>query len=740
MSVADEIKARIDIVDYIQRYVPLKRAGRTFKACCPWHQEKTPSFNVDPDRQSFRCFGACATGGDVIGFAMRHHGWSFGEALVELGKIAGIEVEKQSPEQRQNTERLDVLRGLMHTAADAYHNALLDAKVEGQPEVLRYTREKRGFSDATITAFKIGYAPPGWSHMLEHLKTLGYSDADIIDVGLAVKNQDTGRVYDRFRNRLMIPIRDERGRVIGFGARALAAEDNPKYLNSPQTALFDKSRTLFGLDAAKTSIRESETAVIVEGYMDAIQAHQAGFKNVVAQMGTAMTETQLRLLTRSAKRIILALDSDAAGQSATRRSLETARTTLQADFGGRLSVDIRVLQIPGAKDPDDLIRETPARWAELVTNALPVADFVIDMEIAELPENVSAHDVEALARRLMPILLASENDMQTKGNIQRLATQLIKYKQSHPSLRNLVLTEAQLFEWANEQIQIEKAKKPRTPAPDKQSNPTPTPPKQGGNVLPPPDEFGEPPDVPPLDYEGMAPPDVYIDEDGLEPFIDAPVAPIAIKTVVAAPTVRRAASIQESAIEIMVLRGLFRQPMAYYVVNRKLREMASDDRTMIDGPLGDCCADDFMHVDARALMQAFQESLTQDALDPLDYLRLEADISLQPQLDVILADDITGMKKRVRESHTADLERIYNHNRRVLEGADNTDAVVEKALELRARRLKREREELVFLQLDAQANNDEDAMIRYGQLIFLFNKAQQILDKNLQKIKSSVRE
>ncbi len=295
MSVADEIKARIDIVDYVQKFVPLKRAGKTWKAPCPFHNERTPSFVVNPDTQSWRCFGQCAEGGDVLSFAMKRNGWSFGEALQELGKLAGVEVEKQSPEQRQNSERLDMLRGLMHTAADAYHNALLDAKVEGQPDVLRYTREKRGFSDTTITTFKIGYAPPGWTHMLDHLKTLGYSEADVIEVGLALKNEDSGRVYDRFRNRLIIPIRDERGRVIGFGARALAAEDNPKYLNSPQTALFDKSRTLFGLDTAKTSIRESEVAVIVEGYMDAIQAHQAGFKNVVAQMGTAMTETQLRL-------------------------------------------------------------------------------------------------------------------------------------------------------------------------------------------------------------------------------------------------------------------------------------------------------------------------------------------------------------------------------------------------------------------------------------------------------------
>lgn len=729
MSVADEIKARIDIVDYIQRYVPLKRAGKTWKAPCPFHSEKTPSFNVSPDRQSWRCFGSCATGGDVIGFAMRYHGWSFGEALQELGKLAGVEVERQTPEQRQSSERLDMLRGLMHTAADAYHNALLDPKVEGQAEILAYTREKRGFSDATITAFKIGYAPPGWSHMLDHLKTLGYNETDVIEVGLALKN-DNGRVYDRFRNRLIIPIRDERGRVIGFGARALAAEDNPKYLNSPQTVLFDKSRTLFGLDMAKTTIREGETAVIVEGYMDAIQAHQAGFKNVVAQMGTAMTETQLRLLTRSAKRIVLALDSDAAGQNATRRSLETARTTLQADFGGRLSVDIRVLQIPGAKDPDDLIRESPERWGELVTNAMPVADFVIEMETATLPANASLQEREAVARSLLPLLVASENNLYNRDNVQKLALRL------H-------ITERDLLAWADEQVRIEKAKKPRTPPPAEfkpQAKPpetrqaTPTETYTGGEFEP-----------PPLDYEGIAPPDVDVDIDDVYPAMPdakpAPTAPSIGSYAAAMPqAARRSTPLSEISIEVQVLRGLFRQPMAYYMVNRKLRELANDNRSLIDGPLGDCCPDDFTHVDARALMQAFQEALEQDELDPLDYLRLKADISLQPQLDVILTDDMTGMRQRVRESQAADLERIYNHNRRVLEGVQTGEAVVERALELRAKRLKREREELVFLQMDAQANNDEPAMLRYGQLIFLFNKAQLLLDTNLQKIKSSVRE
>ncbi len=386
-----------------------------------------------------------------------------------------------------------------------------------------------------------------------------------------------------------------------------------------------------------------------------------------------------------------------------------------------------MLQIPGAKDPDDLIRESPERWAELVANALPVADFVIDMETALLPANASLLEREAVARTLLPLLVASENNLYNRDNVQKLALRL------H-------IAERDLLAWADEQTRIEKAKKPRTPPPEKQPHPNP-PRKQGGDK----DREQVPPDVPPLDYEGMAPPDVYIEgeafpADGMDTAKPAPTPVSGGYKVAMAQPARRIAPLEEATVEVMVLRGLFRQPMAYYMVNRKLRELANEDRTMLDGPLGDCCSDDFTHVDARALMQAFQAALAQDELDPLDYLRLQADISLQPQLDVILADDITGMRKRVRESQTADLERIYSHNRRVLEGADSTDAVVIQALELRARRVKREREELVFLQMDAQANNDEDAMIRYGQLIFLFNKAQQLLDKNLQKFKSSVRE
>lgn len=279
MSLADEIKARLDIVSYVQQFVPIKKAGRLYKAPCPFHAEKTPSFVVNPDKQTWRCFGACAEGGDVFNFAQKLHGWTFKEALKELGRQVGVEVEQTTPQQRSQSEHLDALRGLMDAAAQFYHERLLDPDDPTAVEVLRYAREKRGFSDDTIRRFQIGYAPPGWQTLLEPFKALGYSQELLLEAGLASSN-DAGRVYDRFRNRLMVPIRDARGRTVGFGARVLDPNDNPKYLNSPQTPIFDKSKLLFGLDMARGAIRETGYAVIVEGYMDAIQAHQAGYSKI----------------------------------------------------------------------------------------------------------------------------------------------------------------------------------------------------------------------------------------------------------------------------------------------------------------------------------------------------------------------------------------------------------------------------------------------------------------------------
>lgn len=649
MSVADEIKSKLDIVQYIQRYVPLKKAGRTYKACCPFHNEKTPSFVVNENNQTWRCFGACAEGGDIFNFAMKYNGWSFTEALEELGKLAGVETRPQTPEQRHHTEELDRLRGLLKSAADYFHDLLYDSRNAAAVETLRYVHEKRGLTDDTIRKFGIGYAPQGWQNSIDSLKALGYTDDDLIATGIASQN-DEGRIYDRFRHRLMIPIRDERGRVVGFGARALAAEDNPKYLNSPQSALFDKSRLLFGLDFAKQPIRDTETAVIVEGYLDAIQAHQAGYANVVAQMGTALTEPQLKLLApRLAKRIILSLDSDAAGQSATRRSLEVARETLQADYAGRLSVDIRILVVPGAKDPDDLIREAPEQWTELVKSALPVADYVIASEMETLPNNATVQERESVARRLMPILLASENDLYRNDNLQKLALRL------HIAERDLLL-------WAAEQQKIAAARPPRAAA-QQEAFPEPEPPPYY-------EDYDEPPefDSPRPDRRGQA-----------------------------------AANLREAALEALCLRMLVRQPKLIYDVNRKFRELAGTNDALVDGALGDLSSSDFTRTSYRALMDQFLHAIAQDELEPLDYLLSTLQPDLRDELEILLADEWEELRPRLHHGLSADLIIVIKQAERFNTAVDPGTELVEKALRLRRDRLERERQEMMFLELDGAA-------------------------------------
>ena len=246
MSVTDDIKARLDIVSYIDQYVPLKKSGKSYKANCPFHSENTPSFVVNEEYQSWHCFGACSEGGDIFSFAQKYHGWDFREALEALGEQAGVEVRERTPEQKQQAERNDVLRGMLKEAASAYAKKLYDSSDPDAVAALDYARNQRGLSDETIKAFGIGYAPDGWNNLLDHLTELGYEQDDIIAAGLALKSDRTGTVYDRFRNRLMVPIRDRRGRTVGFGGRVLDPDDKPKYMNSPQTPVFDKSRYCSG--------------------------------------------------------------------------------------------------------------------------------------------------------------------------------------------------------------------------------------------------------------------------------------------------------------------------------------------------------------------------------------------------------------------------------------------------------------------------------------------------------------
>lgn len=715
MSVAQQIKDRLDIVQYIQEHVPdLKRAGRTYKACCPFHNERTPSFVVNPDTQTWRCFGACAEGGDIFSFAQKHHGWDFPEALRELGRLAGVEVRKRTPEQKQQDAHLERLRGMLQAAADIYHQHLLSDDPDAQ-KVLAYAQDKRGLTPATIREWQIGYAPEGWQNIITELAGIGYSEDDIVEAGLASRN-DKGRVYDRFRNRLLIPISDERGRVIGFGARALAEDDNPKYLNSPQSALFDKSSTLFGLDQAKRHLRDSETAVIVEGYMDVIQAHQAGYKNVIAQMGTAMTEAQLALIApRYVKRIIMALDSDAAGRNATRRSLEVARKALEADYTGKLAVDIRVMQIADAKDPDDVLRETPERWPQYVDGAIPVADFVIDLETEALARDASLPERQAVAQRVLPILAASENNLYTQENLQKLALRLR-------------ISEQDLLAWAHEL----QRQTPRKTAPRKSA-----PPPHQASAVPTADM------PPPLPEHGAASSDQEPPPLSLDELDDWGVAPVQFPDEVSPPTTTSSVPVPQLAsrhsnyaAQAYCLRMLLLDAEALPQINRKLRELAAGDAQLLDGPFQALCADDFSEATYRMIADAVQVAWQQIEQEPLDYLRDHLDEASLAALDTLLQDEPAHIHSHVGFRFQGDFERDWGQfSRQIRPGIDARADVVGRALELRRQRLERETQEIRFYLEEAQQRGDVEAVMLYFVQSTVTGRALKVLDQALQSMK-----
>jgi DNA primase len=441
VDVVDEVKDRLDIVEVISSYLQLNKSGRNYKALCPFHSEKTPSFVVFPESQRWYCFGACNEGGDVFNFVMRMEGWDFRAALEELAARAGVELRPPTPAQAQAAEEADQLRELLGTAARYYHHILINSP---QGDVARTYVERRGLTRETVDAFMLGYTLPEWHRTGDYLGEQGYTVEQMLKAGLLVEREGDGAysgsgrgsgTYDRFRGRLMIPIRDGRGRVIGFGARTLDPDGVPKYLNSPKTVLFDKSDTLFGLDLAGRAIRREDCVVITEGYMDVMQAHQAGYQNVVAQMGTALTETQLRQLQRYSKRIILSLDPDMAGVQATLRGVEVARDVLEKEWQpifdprglvgheARVGAEMRVLRLPGGKDPDDVIREDPQSWARLIEEAVPVVDFYLQL----LTEDLDLEDTKAKAEvvdKLMPVLSAVANPVEREDYVQKIARAL----------------------------------------------------------------------------------------------------------------------------------------------------------------------------------------------------------------------------------------------------------------------------------------------------------------------------
>ncbi len=662
MSVVDDVKARLDIVDVVSGYANLQKAGRNFKALCPFHQERTPSFVVFPDTQTWRCFGACGEGGDLFSFVMRAEGWDFREALRQLANRAGITLEDHTPEQVERDAETDRLRGLLDETARFFHRQLLEAPA-GQ--LARDYVARRGLSIETVATFMLGYAPNDWRQTLQHLNSLGYSEQEALAAGVATRNEQ-GRVYDRFRHRLVIPIRDSRGRTVGFGARALEKDDVPKYLNSPQSALFDKSRLLFGLDTARRAIRESETVVIVEGYMDAMQAYQAGFTNVVAQMGTALTEEQLKQLERYAKRLILALDPDTAGINATMRGLNVAQQHLEAErtptfdprgmmrYTGMLSMDIRVISLPAGQDPDDLIREQPEEWPRLIDRAVPVADYVIQQGCAHLGANASYQEREQVARTLLPILMATESDIQRSGNIQALA-------------RRVHIDERVLIQWTQRQ-QIVRARalptiRQQRQLADRFSRAVPVSGPPGQSVL----------------------------------------------------------------REAFCLQMLLQQPERLFNVNRQLRELqrGSEHLASVLAPMN---ANDFTRADYQIIFGYIEQSLYQDEQEPLDFLHHTLPYELAETLEELKVQPLESFTRTSPRDWSTELRSIQQELQRGSMSEETATAIfVQHALELRLSRLERELRELYFLQQDAQAANDQDAEEHYTHIISAYVRARQLI-------------
>lgn len=428
MSVVDEIKARLDIVDLVGETVTLRKSGRSYTGFCPFHTNtRTPSFVVFPDSQTWRCFGACAEGGDIVSFVMKREGFDFKEALQILAQRAGVPLQPTSDRASEQDEQRDKLLQLLAAAATYFQQQLASPAGAKTREYLA----KRDFTAETIVTFQLGYALDEWEALKSHLLERGYTAQELLAAGLIVERDNGMSGYDRFRHRLMIPIRDVKGRVIGFGARALSTDQNPKYLNSPQTALFDKSATLYGLDLARKTIRDADQVVIVEGYMDVIQAHQRGAQNVVAQMGTALTESQLKLIAPLAQRIVLALDADSAGNSATVRSLSVARqwlpkkhrattTSRGIEYEAHIEQEIYIAALPAGQDPDDVLRGGLEVWQQFIEQAVPALDFYENLVLRQA-DLATPQGKSLIVRELIPIYREVKDEVERAARVQRLA-------------------------------------------------------------------------------------------------------------------------------------------------------------------------------------------------------------------------------------------------------------------------------------------------------------------------------
>ncbi len=409
-SFIEEVRRNNDLVDYVSEYLALQKRGKNYFGLCPFHEEDTPSFSVSPDKQLFYCFG-CQEGGDLFDFAMRMEGLEFREAVELLAERAGLSVPEDGGGESKRYRRRKFLYKVLSFANRYYQRALRSEKVGGKAR--RYL-EGRGITQEEVERHGLGYAPRGWDNILKLFEKRGVGHKPLLAAGLIVPRDDGQGYYDRFRDRLMFPIYDVRGRTIGFGGRVLD-DGQPKYLNSPETELFNKREVWYGLERAKRAISDRSSAIIVEGYTDVIAAHSLGFPNTVASLGTALNRRQVRVLSRYADEVIMAYDADEAGMEAALKGLQL--------FFGRVE-RVKVLNLPAGKDPDDLLRERGEDFfGELIENASPLMRYCFDWACSQ-------HDIDtvsgksAVTEAIAPWLYGLRDEVARDAWIKRFAAEL----------------------------------------------------------------------------------------------------------------------------------------------------------------------------------------------------------------------------------------------------------------------------------------------------------------------------
>jgi len=406
----EEIKRKIDIVEYLGSYLALKKAGRNFKANCPFHQEKTPSFVISPERQIWHCFGACQDGGDIIKFLMKWENITFIEAVRELAEKAGVKIQRFDI-QDQAWQKKDRLVSLNEMAKDFFSFVL--HKTKFGKKAIDYLAERK-INSAIVKKFEMGYSPSSWDSLRKFLKAKKFTDWEGLEAGLLIKS-DSGRVYDRFRGRLMFPLKDARGMIVGFSGRTLDPKEKAaKYVNTPETSIYHKRESLFGIHLAKEAIKKEKNAIIVEGEFDMITPYQLGIENIVAIKGSALTREQLLLLKRYTNRINLALDADNAGEEAIKRGIEE---------GENLEFEIGIIAIEGGKDPDEAARVNPVKFRESLKKSQPVYDFIIHFFQKQYPGE-DPFSKKNIAEGVVPFLSSIRNPI-VKSYVIRKLSQLL---------------------------------------------------------------------------------------------------------------------------------------------------------------------------------------------------------------------------------------------------------------------------------------------------------------------------